>query len=117
MITTLDSDPANPSGVLIGTEAGMFRYTPDRPLERLLPVALTGPVISIQTIPWLGEALVEGAFGRFVWSDAKGPRWLGPSGGPYHPLRLFLLPEQRLMFTTGRIPARFELLGADGGSR
>jgi hypothetical protein len=117
VITTLDNHPANPSGALIGTEAGMFRYAPGRPLERLLPVALTGPVISIQTIPWLGESLVEGAFGRFVWSDVKETRWLGASGGPYHPLQLFLEPERRLMFTKGRIPRHFELLGGAGGTR
>ena len=117
VITTLDSDPGNPSGALIGTEAGMFRYAPGRPLERLLPVALTGPVIGIQTIPWLGESLVEGIFGRFVWSDVKGPRWLGASGGPYHPLQLLLVPERRLMFTKSWIPTQFELLGEAGGMR
>ena len=114
-ITTMDADPASASGALIGAEAGLFRYAPGAPLERLLPVAQTGPVFRVQTVPLIGETLIEAGFGRFVWSDERGLRRLGSGGGAYHPLRLFVLPGERMLFTATRIPARFELVGESGG--
>ncbi len=109
-IKAMVGDPGDPSAVLIGAMGGLFRHQPGRPLEPVVPVARTGPIFLVQTIPWLGEVVLEAGFGRFAWSRQKGLRWMGKSGGAYHPLELFLLPDERLVFSATLLPKRFEFL-------
>jgi len=112
-INTLDVDPSDQSAVLIGAQAGLFRYAPDTGLNSVLPVTLTGPVFAVTAVRQIGETLIEAGFGRFVWSEEKGIRRLGPTGGALYPLRLFSPPGSAELFTATRIPARFEFLGND----
>ena len=118
-ITAMDADPADPRAALIGAEGGLFRYVPGGAVERLLPVAATGAVFRLDTVPLLGETLVAAAFGRFVWSEERGLRRLARGRGTLGALPLFALPERGELYTSTRTPARFELVGgaADPGAR
>lgn len=111
-ITSMDADPGNPDGTLIGSTEGLFRYAPGEVFKRVLPVGLTGAVGDIQTLPSIGEVLIEAAFGRFVWSEEAGARRIGFSGVPRNPMRLFTFPGSDALFTQSRIPLRFELIDA-----
>lgn len=111
-VTAMDADPAEPGGVLIGARGGLYRHLPGGGVERLLPAAATGAVFRLDTVPLLGETLIDAAFGRFIWSGRHGLRRLARGRGSLGSLPLFALPERGELYTSTRIPERFELVGA-----